>query len=62
MVMDVNWTYYGDHFAIYTNIKSMHCTPKMICQLYLNTINNIPFNKLYFYRFHGYNFFLKKRK
>ena len=23
---DVNWTYYGDHFAIYTNIESLCCT------------------------------------
>ena len=22
VVMDVNWTYCGDHFAIYTNIES----------------------------------------
>ena len=48
MVMVVNWTYYGDHFVIYANIKSMHGTPKMISQLYLNKRNNIPFNKLYF--------------
>ena len=48
MVMVINWTYYGDRFAIYANIKSMHCTPKMISQFYLNKRNNIPFNKLYF--------------
>ena len=47
MVMVVNWTSYGDCFAIYANIKSMHCTPKMICQLYLNKINIIPFNKYF---------------
>ena len=23
MVTDVNWTYCGDHFAIYTNIESL---------------------------------------
>ena len=28
MVMDINWTYCGDHFAIYTNIKSLCCTPE----------------------------------
>lgn len=25
MMMDVNWTSCGDHFAIYTNIESSHC-------------------------------------
>ena len=25
MVMDVNWTYCGYHFAIYTNIESLCC-------------------------------------
>ena len=37
--MDVNWTYRGDHCAIYTNIETLHCTPEtnlMLCQLYLN--------------------------
>lgn len=28
MVMDINWTYRGDRFAIDTNIKSLHCTPE----------------------------------
>ena len=26
--MDINQTYYGDHFTIYTNIESLHCTPE----------------------------------
>ena len=26
--MDVNWTYHGGHFAIYTNIKLFCCTPE----------------------------------
>ena len=26
--MDVNQTYCGDHFAMYTNIKSLCCTPE----------------------------------
>lgn len=36
--MDVSWTYYGDHFHIFTNIKSLDCTPEanMISSLYLN--------------------------
>lgn len=25
--MDVNYTYYGDHFTIYLNIESLCCTP-----------------------------------
>ena len=39
MVIDVNWTYCGDHYTIYTNIKTLHCTPDinvMLWQLYLN--------------------------
>lgn len=24
--MDVNWTYYGDHFTVYTRIYSLCCT------------------------------------
>ena len=26
--MDVNLTYYGDHFAVYTKIESLCCTPE----------------------------------
>lgn len=25
--MDINSTYYGDHFIIHTNIEALHCTP-----------------------------------
>ena len=35
---DVNYTYYGDHFAVYTNTESLYCTPEIniiICQLNL---------------------------
>ena len=28
MVTDINKTYSGDHFTIYTNIKSFCCTPE----------------------------------
>ena len=28
--MDINKTYCGDHFAIYTYIKLLCCTPKII--------------------------------
>lgn len=35
--MGVNETYYGDHFVIYTNIKSLCCTPETpVCQLHLH--------------------------
>lgn len=36
MMMDVNYTNYGDHFAIYANIESLFCTPKtnMVCVSY----------------------------
>ena len=46
--MVVNWTYCGDHFVIYTNIKSLHCTPEtniMLCQLYLK-LKNISYKNL----------------
>ena len=35
MVTDVNWTYWGNHFAIHTNVESLHCIPEtsiMLCQ------------------------------
>lgn len=37
MVKDVNSTYYGDHFALYTNYESLCGTTKtnLICQLHL---------------------------
>ena len=28
MVIDVKWTYCGDYFTVYTNIKSLYCTPE----------------------------------
>ena len=34
--MDVNWTYCGDHFAMYTIIKSLCCTPETNITLYAN--------------------------
>ena len=34
--MDVNETYCGDHFAIYTNIEPLGCTPKTNTMLYVN--------------------------
>lgn len=27
---DINWTYYGDHFAVYKNIKSLCCIQKLL--------------------------------
>ena len=36
MVVDVNWTYYSVHSAIYTNIKSLCCTSKTHIILYTN--------------------------
>ena len=36
MMTDVNYTYYGDHFAVYTNTEPLCCTPEInICQLNL---------------------------
>lgn len=34
-MMDVNQTY-GNHFAIYINIKSLYCIPEGHIMLYLN--------------------------
>ena len=36
MGMDVNQTYCGDHFTIYTNIKSLCCIPETNIMLYVN--------------------------
>ena len=38
IVTDVNQTYCGDHFSIYTNIKSVTFVPEanILCQLHLN--------------------------
>ena len=33
---DVNQTYGGDHFAIYTNIKPLGSTPETNIMLYVN--------------------------
>ena len=27
---DINWTYCGDHFAVYKSIKSLSCTQKLL--------------------------------
>ena len=34
--MDINQTYCGDHFTIYTNIKSLYYTPETNIILYAN--------------------------
>ena len=36
VMMHVNQTYCGDHFAIYTNIESLCCTPEANIMLYGN--------------------------
>lgn len=39
MLMDVNRTYCGHHFTLYTHIGFVHFTPDtniMLCQLHLN--------------------------
>ena len=37
MDTDVNWSYYGDHFTIYTHSKS-YCIPETNIVLYVNYI------------------------
>ena len=42
MVTGIKWTYFGDHFAIYTNVKLLHCAPGtniVLCPLYLKYIH-----------------------
>ena len=39
MVMDVNWTYCGDHFVIYTSVEPLCCTPETNITLYVNFIS-----------------------
>ena len=36
MVMDGNQTYCGDHFAVYTNIKLLCCTPETNIMIHVN--------------------------
>ena len=36
-----NWTYGGDHFAVYTSIESLYCTPKASIMLYGNGYFNL---------------------
>lgn len=62
MLMDVKWTYPGDHLTIYTNVKSLRCTLEInivTFLLYLNktykrqstsgSVRNIIKNKKYFF-------------
>lgn len=37
--MDVNYTYCGDHFVTYTNIKSLRCIPETNTMLYVSNIS-----------------------
>ena len=34
--MDIKWTYFGDHFIIYANIKALCCTLETNMMLYVN--------------------------
>ena len=39
--MDVNQTYCGDHFAIYTNIELLYCTPEINIMFFLSKISQL---------------------
>ena len=39
MVMDINQTYCGDNFTIYTNFESLCCKPETNIMLYINYIS-----------------------
>ena len=42
MVIDVNQTYCGDHFVVYTYVESLCCTPEINILLYVNCILKNP--------------------
>lgn len=44
MVMDVNYTYCHDHFAIYIHIESLFYTPATNIMLYVNYITKYTHN------------------
>ena len=48
-MIDVNYTYYGDHFTICINIESLCCTPatNMLCVDYISILKKNHFAKLY---------------
>ena len=52
MVQDVNQTYSGDHFAVYTNIEPLHCIPETYIMLYVNypSIKNVEKKKMRAYQ------------
>lgn len=39
MLMDVKWTYPGDHLTIYTNVKSLQCTLEINIVTFLLYLN-----------------------
>ena len=45
MVMDVNQTYCGDHFTMYTNIEPLCCAPETNIMLYVNDTSKKKCNK-----------------
>lgn len=46
MMTDINWTYCGDHVAIYTNVESLCRTPETNKMLHINysSIKNFSFS------------------
>ena len=36
MVMEDDYIYWSDHFAIYTNVESLCCTPETNIMFYVN--------------------------
>ena len=49
MVKDVNWIYHGDHFAIRTNIKSLHYTHETNITLHNDTSKKSPVAEHYWF-------------
>ena len=55
MVLDFNYTNYGDYFVIYTNIESLHCRAETNIMLCVNCIwvkknHNTIFLSIFLYK------------
>lgn len=45
--MGMKWTYCGDHFVIYTNIKSSRCTPEAKGYTSITAQHKIVFDNIF---------------
>lgn len=47
MVTNVNWAYCGDHYAVYTDIKSLYYTSETNILLYISYTSKNPTVTIY---------------